>query len=102
MHFTVAWGVVLGLGCVLAASGIYTLATKRLPRPLSGKRTQYEPRRHGLGQLFMGLFSVFLTLSNMVMGSSHALSLALIFLAIGCTVAGSWFLLSAMTYRRAP
>lgn len=100
MDFTVAWAVMLGLGCVVAVSGIYTLATKRLPRPLWGRRTQYEPRRHGLGQLFMGLFSVFLSMSNMVMGWSHALSLALIFLAIGCTVAGSWFFLSAMTSRR--
>ncbi len=50
----------------------------------------------------MGLFSVFLSMSNMVMGRSHALSLALIFLAIGCTAAGSWFLLSAMTSRRTP
>ncbi|WP_170223240.1 hypothetical protein [Nonomuraea turkmeniaca] len=48
----------------------------------------------------MGLFSVFLSLSQMVMGWSHALSLALIFLAIGCTVAGSSFFLAAMTSRR--
>ncbi|WP_327590326.1 hypothetical protein OHA25_27430 [Nonomuraea sp. NBC_00507] len=48
----------------------------------------------------MGLFSVFLSLSNAVMGWSHALSLALNLLAMGCTVAGSWFLLSAMTSRR--
>ncbi|MEU7853020.1 hypothetical protein [Nonomuraea sp. NPDC049141] len=84
------------------AFGIYTLVTNRLPRPLIGKRAQYEPRRYGLGQLLMGLFSVFLALSNMVMGWSHGLSLALIFLAIGCTMAGSWFLFSAMSSRRAP
>lgn len=100
MDFSVVWAVILGIGCVVAACGIYTLATKRIPRPLIGKRPHYEPRRYGLGLLLMGFFSVFLALSNMVMGWSPALSLALTFLAIGCTAAGSWFFFSAISSRR--
>ncbi|QFY11612.1 hypothetical protein GBF35_38030 [Nonomuraea phyllanthi] len=99
---TVQSAVIFGLGCVVAASGLYTLVTKRILLPLWGRRIQYEPRRHGSGQLFVGLAVVFVSLSNMVTGLSHALSLALICLAIGCIVAGSCFFLAAMISRRAP
>jgi hypothetical protein len=102
VEFTAVWTVVLGLGSVLAASGIYSLATNRLPRPLIDKRAEYNPRRYGAAQLFMGFCSVFLALANMVMSGSPALSLALTFLAIGGASAGAWFLFSAVSARRAP
>ncbi len=91
MEFAVLWAIMLGLGCVQAASAIYTLATNRLPWLALGKRWIKESRHYGFGQLFIGFFGVFLALSNMVMGWSHALSLALIFLALGCLLAGSFF-----------
>ncbi|GAA3702754.1 hypothetical protein GCM10022224_080690 [Nonomuraea antimicrobica] len=78
------------------------MVTNKIPRPMLGKSAINAPRRFGSGQLFIGLFCVFLALSNMAMGWSRTLSLALNLLAVGCTLIGSYFMLSALFPRRTP
>ncbi|MFK4034381.1 hypothetical protein ACI2LC_01105 [Nonomuraea wenchangensis] len=91
---TMAFGTVGG--GVVAALGIYTLATGRITILSKRRRAKLRPRPYGLSQLLMGLCIALQPLSSAVAGRSSALYDVVFFASVGCLVAAVCFLMAAM------
>ncbi|MFI6797177.1 hypothetical protein [Streptosporangium canum] len=102
MSLTVLHVILLGLGCLNVALGVYALTTNRLPSlvPILW-RDRYEPRRYGWGVLLMAAFVFLLVLGQKVMNWSPDLALALAIPMVGCGVAASWLLIPTKPSPRA-
>ncbi|WP_162795562.1 hypothetical protein [Nonomuraea lactucae] len=80
--------LVIGLGCVSAASGIYALATGQIPRLFRRRHVHYKPRLYACGQLLMACFTWLLMSSLMLMDVlPHQLAKTLVVAALACASA---------------
>lgn len=91
--------VLLGVGCLNVALGIYSVATNRLPRfPLLPR--DIEPRRHGWGQLMVSVFVATIALAPTTMEWPYGLSIAVFTLGLGALFAGLWIMCSGKQNQR--
>ncbi|WP_433361531.1 hypothetical protein [Streptosporangium sp. CA-115845] len=92
--------VLLGLGCLNTALGIYALLTKRVPGWAFRRREAPEPYRYGWGQLLVSLFAFVAALQPMTMDWPFELSITLLMLGFGAFLAGLWLMHSGKRARR--
>ncbi|MDP9863277.1 MULTISPECIES: hypothetical protein [Streptosporangium] len=81
MDLRVTQVALLGVSCLIAALGVYTLVTNRVPRLRFLPRDPRKPRRYGWGVILIALFGFTGALGQDVMEPGSGPDLALLVLS---------------------
>lgn len=81
MDLRVTQVILLGVSCLIAALGVYTLVANRVPRLPFLPRDPRKPRRYGWGVILIAAFGVTGALGQDVMESGSGPDLALLVLS---------------------
>ncbi|MFF3437795.1 hypothetical protein [Streptosporangium sp. NPDC002721] len=100
MDIEVVQAVVLGISCLIAALGVYALATKRMPHLPFLRFGRRDPQYYGWAVLSIAAFGVTGTLGQDVMEPGSVLDVAMLVLAIAFLIAGLG--LAVLSAKRAP
>ncbi|MFD0887595.1 hypothetical protein ACFQ08_23900 [Streptosporangium algeriense] len=102
VDFGVVQVAVLGVACLVAGIGVYTLATNRLPPLFFLRIAHYAPRRYGWGVLLIAAFGFTSTLGADVAEPGSWPDMALFALSCGFFVSGTGLVMSSTKRSRRP